>query len=431
MAPPQHGKSVAASVCFPAWWIGKRPDDAIILTSYAAGLAHSKSRQARNLVETDAFAELFGAQSVVDDPVETDDASRAMNAWSIANHKGGMLAAGVGGGITGHGAELGIIDDPVENDKQVQSKAYRDMEWDWYQTTFRTRIHEGGAIVLITTRWHEDDLAGRLIKAMGEGGEQWVVVRYPAIAETQAERDESNRRLGIPAGMDDPLLRKAGEPLAPKRYSHSALLAIKGAVGGRAWTALYGGSPRPLEGRILDSSKLVRIDASKVPPLVKVVRRWDLAFSEKAGADFVAGGKVGADADGRKYILHMKRIHGRWVESKSQIVQTALDDGVDVICAIEANGTQLGYYQDIQADPKMGSRVVIPDKPDGSKEMRASVWGSRLEDKIIFVVPGEWNEAFYDEMDAFPNGENDDQVDAVSGAINLLTTMVLSGKLFY
>jgi predicted phage terminase large subunit-like protein len=186
-------------------------------------------------------------------------------------------------------------------------------------------------------------------------------------------------------------------------------------VGNRVWGSQYQGTPRPEEGQILDSSLLIRVDADQVPPLKKIVRRWDLAFSERQGADYVAGVKMGITDDERRYILHVKRIHGRWTASKRKIVDQALDDGIEVECLIEANGTQLGYYQDIKDDPRMAERVVKPDVPEGSKEMRASVWGSRLEDRILYVVRGEWNGELFDEMDAFPNGENDDVIDGVSG----------------
>jgi predicted phage terminase large subunit-like protein len=164
--------------------------------------------------------------------------------------------------------------------------------------------------------------------------------------------------------------------------------------------------------------------------MVRVCRRWDLAFSERDGADFVAGAKMGMGEDGRIYILHIKRLRGRWTQTKAQIVQTSQDDGQDVVVLIEANGTQLGYFQDVKSDPLMRSRLVLPDKPEGNKEMRASVWGSRLQDGVIRILRGEWSAAFVDEMDAFPNGEHDDQVDAVSGGYAYLISNA-NGKVEY
>src|SRR5262249_51902761 len=177
LAPPQHGKSELASVRLPAFWLGQRPEDPVILASYAASLAESKSRQARHVVESPEYALLFPA-------IRTRRDSRAIAHWELDGHKGGLLAAGVGGPITGHGARLGIIDDPVENWQEAQSQTVRDTCWDWWRTTFRTRIWEGGAIVLIMTRWHEDDLAGRLL---AEQAAEWTVLRLPALAETQAD----------------------------------------------------------------------------------------------------------------------------------------------------------------------------------------------------------------------------------------------------
>ena len=130
----------------------------------------------------------------------------------------------------------------------------------------------------------------------------------------------------------------------------------------------------------------------------------------------MSGAKVGLTADNRRVILHLKRIKGRWTESRPIIIEMALRDGVDVECIVEANGTQLGYYQDIHDDERMARRLVSPGIPRGSKEMRAALWGSRLEDGLIYCVRGEWNQSLFDEMDFFPNGENDDQVDGVSGA---------------
>lgn len=165
-APPQHGKSELASVRLPALWLGKHPDEPVALASYAASLAHTKARQAREVVEGPEFERLFPA-------VTTHRDSRAVNHWRLTPpFNGSMWAGGVGGPITGHGFRLGIIDDPFENWEQAQSEVIRNKVWEWYRTTFRTRIWEGGAIVLIMTRWHEDDLAGRLLQSQAD---QWEV----------------------------------------------------------------------------------------------------------------------------------------------------------------------------------------------------------------------------------------------------------------
>ena len=142
-APPQHGKSELISVRLPAFWLGTHPDDPVILTSYGATLAESKSRQVRDILIGDEFRSLFGELAPVDEPVQLRPDSRAVARWQLAEHRGSMLAVGVGGPVTGHGARLGIIDDPFENWEQASSQTHRDRVWDWYRGTFRTR-HLGG-----------------------------------------------------------------------------------------------------------------------------------------------------------------------------------------------------------------------------------------------------------------------------------------------
>ena len=175
-APPQSGKSQLTSVHLPAYWLGRRPDDPVIITSYGSNLAEGKSRDARNLVESPEYRRVF------EDVITAQD-SRAVNEWNLAApHRGRVIAAGVGGPVTGFGAKLGIIDDPHANWEQAQSLTMRNRVWDWWKGTFRTRIWEGGAVVLVMTRWHADDLAGRLLS---DQANLWTVLRRPALAETQ------------------------------------------------------------------------------------------------------------------------------------------------------------------------------------------------------------------------------------------------------
>lgn len=237
-APPQHGKSELVSVRLPAFFLGKRPDDPVILASYSASLAEDKSRQVRQIVESPDFKTLFPN-------VITASDSRAVDHWHLEGHRGGLLAAGIGGPVTGRGAVLGIIDDPVKNWEEACSETLRKTCWEWYRTTFRTRIWENGSIILIMTRWHQEDLAGRLLN---EQGEKWTVLRFPAIAERQDERNRNDKRLGLPIDQQDPLDRKGGEPLCPKRYSLPALESIRYDVGSIAWDFEYQGVPFSIAG---------------------------------------------------------------------------------------------------------------------------------------------------------------------------------------
>lgn len=215
--PPRHGKSQLISRYFPAWYLGAFPDRRIILASYAQTFASKWGRAARNVLDQHG-ADLFGV--TVDRNV-----SAAVN-WTIAGHEGGMITAGVGGAITGQGADLLLIDDPVKNAEEANSSVYRESTWDWWQSTAYTRLEPGGACVLVQTRWHVDDLAGRLIRDMGDGGEPWRVLNLPAIAE---------------AG--DELGRAPGAALWPERYGVEQLATIRQAIGTENWLSLYQQKP--------------------------------------------------------------------------------------------------------------------------------------------------------------------------------------------
>lgn len=390
---PRHWKSSLAAEKFPLFWLGRNPTHAVVIASHSLSLAEKFSRTIRDAVlYNERLQSLF--------PLSVHGGQAGVHDWTLAaGTRSSCRAAGVGTGITGVGANLIIIDDPVADEMVAQSREQRDRIEDWYKQTLRTRLEPNGAIVLIMSRWHQDDLAGRLMKSSEAGdGEKWATVHLPAVTETK-EGEQTIRHA-----------------LWPQRWPLEALDTIRLAVGARAFAAQFQGTPRQTDGNILDSKQLVMVDEADLPPMVKIVRHWDLAFSERAGADDVAGVRLGLGSDGRRYIMHVKQIFGRWTTSKPEIMRWAQTDGIETVCAIEANGTQLGYFQDVQSDPKMAGRSVVPHKPEGSKEMRASVWGSRLEDGLICCVRAPWNTLLFDQMDFFPNGDLDGIIDSVSGA---------------
>jgi len=167
--PPRHGKSQLTSIQFPAWFIGNYPDKEIICASYAQELAAHFGREVRNLVSDPEFKETFGVSLAPD--------STAKHRWNTSEG-GSYVAAGVGGAITGRGAHLLVIDDPVKNREDADSEVYRDKVWDWYRSTVFTRLMPNGAVVLVMTRWHDDDLAGRLLE---HESDRWVVGTGKAI----------------------------------------------------------------------------------------------------------------------------------------------------------------------------------------------------------------------------------------------------------
>ena len=219
--PPRHGKSELASVRFPAWYLGRNPDRRVIAASYGSVMANKFSRRARNLIDSPAFRRIFPDTELAGD-------AAAVQFWAIEGKDGQYNAAGVGGGITGEGADLLLIDDPVKDAEAAASLTIREKTYDWYTSTAYTRLNdERGAIVLIQTRWHEDDLAGKLLRDAAEGGEQWHVLRLPALADG-----------------DDPLGRKEGEALWPARFPVERLNVIRSTLRNNDWwDALYQQTP--------------------------------------------------------------------------------------------------------------------------------------------------------------------------------------------
>ena len=211
--PPRHGKSELASRRFPAWYMGRNPQKQIIAASYNSDLASDFGREVRNIIRTNEFSRLFNVKLAED--------SRAAGRWNT-DAGGAYVAAGVGTAVTGRGAHILLIDDPVKDREEAESELRRETIWNWYTSTAYTRLMPGGAVILIQTRWHEDDLGGRLLEAENNGGDKWVKVNLPAI--------------------------KDGQALWPERYNVDALKRIKAAIGPRDFEALYQQNPTPDDG---------------------------------------------------------------------------------------------------------------------------------------------------------------------------------------
>ena len=216
--PPRHGKSELASKTFPGWHLGRHPDHEVISCSYTGDLAMDFSRKVRELLRDQRYHQVFK-------DTKLDKDSQSAQRWNTTN-RGGYVAAGVGGPITGRGAHVLIIDDPIKNRDDAESETNRSSIWNWYTSTAYTRLAPGGGVLIILTRWHDDDLAGRLLTKMKENeGDEWDVIQYPALA------------------TEDEPFRKKDEALHPERYDETALLRIKRAVGPRDWSALYQQNP--------------------------------------------------------------------------------------------------------------------------------------------------------------------------------------------
>lgn len=395
MMPPRHGKSELCSHYLPSWYLGTFPHHRVILASYEADYAMRWGRKA--LATTQANGHLFG--------VEISATSAAAERWDLDGFDGGMETAGMGGALTGKGANLLIIDDPVKDWEQAMSERYRERAWDWYTSTAYTRLEPDGAIIVFHTRWHEEDLGGRLLTEMSQGGETWRVVKMPALAE---------------AG--DCLGRMPGEALWPSRFDEKALAQMQLTLGPRKWAALYGQSPTPAEGGMFKRDWF-EIVTSAPRTFDVIVRAWDLAATEGDG-DYTAGVLIGIRGES-VWVLDVVR--GQWSSGHrdDNISLCAMQDDTDYGQAVQiwlpqdpsSAGKQVAQ---ISADKLKGYRVRY-ETVKGGKETRADsfaarCWAGEKSGNKVKVLQGPWTRAFLDEHCVFPNGSHDDQVDAAGDA---------------
>ncbi|NMO09500.1 phage terminase large subunit [Methanobacterium subterraneum] len=392
--PPRHGKSWLVSQFFPSWYLGMFLDKRVILTAYEADFASTWGRRARDILNEHGPS-VFG--------VEVNNKSSAANRWDLKNHYGGMVTAGVGGPITGKGADILIIDDPVKNAEEANSQTYRNRTWDWYQSTAYTRLEPNGSVILIMTRWHEDDLAGRLLKNMHNvTGEDWEVINLPAIAEN-----------------NDLLGRKYGEPLWPERYGLNELNRIKVTTGSYWWNSLYQQRPQPPGGGLLKSSWLNYYQHPEIPDLddLDVYQAWDLAISTKETADFTVCTTVGVTDDNKIYVLDWYRDR---IDFPTQVkmVESLAKKWNPLLIGIESNAYQQALPQQLKDSTMLPINEINRTK---DKVTRISAGFIHFENGKVFL-PENHNELenFINEYVYFPQGKHDDMLDSMELALKLV-----------
>lgn len=388
-APPQHGKSDIVSRYLPAYIFGKYPDLRIAGLSYGKDLASDMNRDVQRIMMSDEYAALFplsclNAKRVVTIEVE---AKRNSETFEIVGRKGTYISQGVGGPLTGKKVDLGIIDDPIKNSKEALSPTTKQSVWNWYVSTFKTRLSKNSGEIIMATRWATDDLSGRVI----EKNPQAEVLVFPAINDNN-------------------------EALVPELHPLDKLLETKAILGDYFWSAMYQQSPKPGDGQIFHE-EFVRYYLPKDLPAKfdKVIHSWDMTFKDSDGTDYVVGqvwGKKGANA----YLLYQirKRMSFTQTLKAVKLLAEKFPDGRRKLVEDKANGPA------VIDSLKSTVSGLIPIEPDGSKIARAHACTAEWEAGNILLPHKDiapWIVEAVDEITTFPFGSHDDTVDAMTQAI--------------
>lgn len=388
--PPRHSKSMTITETFPSYFIGRNPHKRVIATAYSEGLARKFGRLNRNkLVEFGA--DIFGISMANDNSTATN--------WSVGDNVGGMVSTGIGGSITGEGADLLIIDDPIKNNAEAQSETIRNKIWDEWESTLSTRLHKGASVIVVMTRWHEDDIVGRLLE---RSPYNWERIRMPAIAEDE----------------DDLLGREVGEALSKELgFDEDWATLKKQEVGSKTWNALYQQRPSASEGNIFKREWWQYYERAP-RKFDKIIISWDLTFKGNESNDYVVGQvwlKKGAD----KYLIDVVREQMDFPETLEAVKALArkYPKAKEILIEDKANGPA------VISSIKREVSGIIPIKPRGSKVARAQAITPQIESGNVFLPKyTRFVDDLIEECASFPSGANDDQVDALSQALDRLAS---------
>lgn len=382
--PPQHGKSTFISYAFPVWLLSEMPDTRVVLTSYEADFAASFGARVRRALRDNPH--VFHKKLDKD----TD------KYFTLEGHSGSMQCAGTLGPITGKSADVLIIDDPVKNAEQAMSITHRQKTWDWFLSTAYPRLSENGIVIVVMTRWHPDDLAGRLIEMCEKTGKPLLNISLPALAEE-----------------NDPLGREVGEPLAPELFSKKRLLEIKRALGTVWWDSLYGGNPKNAMRQIVRRTWWQRCPI--LPASFEfILQSWDTALKEEEQNDNSACTTWGVGRLGI-YLIDVYEEKLEYPELKAAIKHRASRFNPNIIL-IEDKGSGTSVSQDL----RMSTRLPIEAWPveGGNKTVRLNLVASVWESGRVFIPEGPDFDALIEEMAEFPKVKHDDKTDSASQAMS-------------
>jgi len=424
LMPPRHGKSEMASVRFPAWHLGHCPDHEIINCGYNMDLPMRFSRWVREIVRDKSYQALFENCAI-------DPESQSAEAWNTTQG-GGFTAAGVGGGITGKGAHVLIVDDPIKNQEEADSVVTRDGLWSWYWSTAYTRLAPGGGVLIIQTWWNDDDLAGRLQSRMhsDEGtADEFDVVKYPALAESFEYEDDERHILRFAEEQDTPglkLLRTPGEALHPERYNAKMMASYKANMPPRVWSALYQQNPVPDEGMYFQKEWMKFEALSPQAYNRNVYQAWDFAWGTKNHNDYTVGVTLIQDENNNLHLVDVVRFRGDTLTVAQEIIDQAIKWGSERTAPLTLGFEDGAIWQGVKpfVHALMQEQKVYPPyeelKPLTDKMARARNLQGRLQQGRLWIpLNASWTGTVQTELLRFPAGAHDDIVDALAHAVNL------------
>ena len=382
---PRHTKSEFASYLLPSWMIGKNPKLKIIQATHTTELAVRFGRKAKNLIDSQEYQKIFQTKLRED--------SKAAGRWET-NEGGEYFAAGVGGSITGRGADLLIIDDP-HSEQDALSPSALESAWEWYSSGPRQRLQPGGTIVIVMTRWSTLDLTSKLIKRMGEdNADQWEVLELPAILDS-------------------------GKPLWPEYWQIEELEAVKASIPVAKWNAQYMQNPTSEEGAIVRREWWQLWEHDEPPPVEYIIQSYDTAFSRKESADYSAittWGVFQPTDDAPESIILLDSKKGRWdfPELKTIAYDEYQSWSPDMVL-IEAQSSGTPLTQEL----RMMGIPVINFRPSrgNDKVTRMHSVAPMFEAGMVWAPELAFAEELIEECAAFPYSENDDLVDSMTQAL--------------
>ena len=377
--PPRHGKSELASRRFPAYYLGRNKNNQIIAASYNSDLSSDFGREVRNIVDSPEYQALFDIKLSAD--------SRAANRWHT--DAGGMyVSAGVGTAITGRGANILLIDDPFKDRQEADSEITRQRVWDWYTSTAYTRLMPGGAVIVINTRWHDDDLTGRLLSEQENGGDNWEVLSLPAIQED-------------------------GSALWPDWYPIERLNEIKGVLPARDWNSLYQQNPIPDDGDYFKKDWFAEYD--ELPPNLNKYAASDYAVTDGDG-DYTEHGVIGIDQNMNIYVLdwwYGQTTSDVWIDAKCDLIIKHSPNvwfGESGVIRRSIEPFLMKRLQERHAYCNIEWLASVSDKTSRARAIQARA----SMGKVFFPKRAEWKDHVMTQLLRFPAGKNDDAVDVLS-----------------